>query len=180
MQTPTNSGSCFLLETCSPWGGSWDPAGPMWPGPAVRSWHKRISFLSMQTICGFLYCSLLVSTLPKSDWGLRRDNRCQSCVVPCPLLSAPEYLFTSLVSFDVWESIHSCCTLIFITEPAAGFSLESNMSVVPLVLCTVISPRCTCGNQSVSFVRVSCDFSMLDVMGHSSLSASTVLCPKAF
>lgn len=32
----------------------------------------------------------------------------------------------------------------------------------------------------MSLIRVSCDFSIVDLMGHSSLSASTVLCPEAF
>lgn len=63
------------------------------------------------------------------------------------------------------------------TEPAAGFTLESIMSVVPLVLRTAVRPRCTRGNWSASSVPVSPDFSVLDVTGLSSLSASTVLCP---
>lgn len=55
--------------------------------------------------------------------------------------------------------------------------LNLDVSAISLGPCTVVNTRCTCENRPVIFV-CPC-FSVLDVMGHSSLSASTVLCSEA-
>lgn len=133
------------------------PGAPTWPWLGVHSCQEEAFFsIYADNLC---FPVLFPVGLQSSQVSSRTKERQQVSVRDCATPSAfsiDSCHLCALCIFEVWESLHSCCTLFFITKPAAGFLPESGH------VCNLPGPvhcseyRRTCEKRSVIFVRVSC------------------------